>query len=91
MIEAPPFAVVGRVLRQLPEELEARVHVAFRRAGGSTSRWGRRDWSAMAGALTALEDWLEAERPRFDRSPLRDVRRALEVAEDVAEASRRAA
>ncbi len=90
-LEPPPFAAVGRVLRQLPEDWEARVHVAFRRAGGSTSRWSRRDWAAMAGALTLFEDWLEAERPRHDRAPLRDVRRVLEVAEDVAESQRRAA
>jgi hypothetical protein len=36
----------------------------------------------MAGAVTRLEDWLELERPRFDRTPLRTARRALENADD---------
>jgi hypothetical protein len=82
MLSTPDFRAVGRVLRQLPEEYEARIHTRFRTNGGSTTRWQRRDWGAMADAITRLEDWLELERPRFDRTPLCDLRRRLEDADD---------
>ena len=88
MLTAPPFRSVASALRQLHPDHEARAHAGFRERGGSSSRWARRDWVAMADAVTRLEDWLELERPRVDRTALRTVRRQLEDADDAADAVR---
>jgi hypothetical protein len=87
----PAFRTVARVLAALPDDLESRAHVHFRSLGGDGARWRRTDWRFMAIALSSLEDWLEAERPRFGRAPLRELRRLLEDAEATAEMRRRAA
>ncbi len=72
------FAEVGQALRLLNEEWEARVHARAHELGAHVSRWKSPDRAAVARALSELEDWLELERPRFERGPLRDVRRRLE-------------
>jgi hypothetical protein len=91
MIGIPAFRTVARALAALPDDLESRVHVYFRSLGGDGARWKPRDWRSMAIALSSLEDWLEAERPRVERAPLRELRRLLEDAEAMAEMRRRAA
>lgn len=42
-------------------------------------RRGRESASAVAHCLTLCEDWLEVNRPRFDRGKLRRMRRSLEA------------
>lgn len=91
MSDVPAFRTVARALSALPGDLESRVHVHFRSLGGDGGRWKPRDWRSLASALSSLEDWLEVERPRFDRAPLRELRRSLEDAEATAESRRRAA
>ncbi len=76
----PDFRSVARILAKLPADFEARAHRGFRSRGGSSSRWTRRDWLAMAYALTATEDALELAYSRFNRDGLRTMRRVLEDA-----------
>lgn len=79
MTQPPTFSQVASVLRSLPDDLESAVHVRFR-ASGSSARWLRPDWLAIADAITRVEDRLELKRPRFDRTAIRDLRRSLEDA-----------
>ncbi len=90
MLTPPTFRSVARMLGELPHDLEARAHARFRALGGDGQRWQKRDVIAMADALTRIEDVCEAGRPRVDRAPIRDVRRALEGAADGSTARRAA-
>lgn len=86
----PSFKTLARLLSTLGDNGESDVHKTFRAHGGNGQRWTRRDHQAMAVALTSFEDWAEVERPRFDRTRIREARRALELAAD-ARADRQAA
>jgi len=87
---APTFRPIAKLLATLGQDFEAHAHQTFRALGGSGSRFGRKDWQHMAMAITSLEDRMEVERPRFDRTRIREARRALELAAD-ARADRQAA
>lgn len=74
---------VLRGLSEAGDDLRAAVLADFAAHGGDRNRWQRRDWMAMADAVTRAEDRLELEmrgRVTEARRTLRGVRRKLELA-----------
>lgn len=51
----------------------------FRARGGDRNRWNVKDMTAMADAITAVEDRIEQTRQDGDRMVLRGLRRSLEI------------
>lgn len=67
---------VIRVLGEVPDAVRSGVL-----GGGIAQRWHEMQTRVeMVERLVRAEDWLEMNKPRFDRSPIRDVRRRLEAA-----------
>jgi hypothetical protein len=80
-VRVPTASEVYQIIRQ-DTDCHQTILDRFRREGGITDRWSPDDVAAMAGAISAYEDLLDAlmhsDRRRVLRDSLRELRRKLE-------------